>query len=111
MVRKRLCMVGAGRVGRLHTRNLTERVAHRAEVAAVVGRSRQTAEALAADYGVGVVCASLEEALARGRYDGAVITPPTFTHHALAVTALDAGLHVHLEKPMAMNLRECAEIT
>jgi hypothetical protein len=36
MARKRLCMVGAGRVGRLHTRNLSDHVGHRAEVAAIV---------------------------------------------------------------------------
>jgi predicted dehydrogenase len=57
------------------------------------------------------VCSSLDEALERGDFDGVVITTPTFTHHPLAVRALEAGLHVHLEKPMAMNLRECAAIT
>ncbi|WP_432840043.1 Gfo/Idh/MocA family oxidoreductase [Dactylosporangium sp. CA-092794] len=111
MSRKRLCMVGAGRVGRLHTRNLIERAGRRAEVAAIVDPSLDTAGKLAADYAVGAVYATLEEALAHGPYDGAVITTPTFTHRALAVAALDAGLHVHLEKPMAMNLDECAGIT
>ncbi len=110
MRKKRLCMVGAGRVGRLHTRNITERVGHRAEVAAIVDPDRRTAEELAGDYDVSVVCSSLDEALEGGDFDGVVITTPTFTHHPLAVRALDAGLHVHLEKPMAMNLRECAEI-
>jgi predicted dehydrogenase len=57
------------------------------------------------------VCSSLQEALERADVDGVVITTPTFTHHRIAVQALDAGLPVHLEKPMAMNLRECAEIT
>ena len=111
MAKKRLCMVGAGRVGRLHTRSIAERVGHRAEVAALCDPSRQTAEELAADYGIGLVCSSLEEALERATYDGVVITTPTFTHHALALTAVEAGLHVHLEKPMAMNLLECEEIS
>lgn len=103
-------MVGAGRVGRLHTRNLAERVGHLAEVTALVDPTQLVAEALAADYGIGVVCGSLEEALQRGTYDGVVITTPTFTHHQLAMTAIEAGLHVHLEKPMAMNLVECRDI-
>jgi predicted dehydrogenase len=111
MARKRLCMVGAGRVGRLHTRNLTEHVGHPAEIAAIVDPERRTAEDLATEYAVPLVCSSLDEALERGEFDGVVITTPTFTHHPLAVQALDAGLHVHLEKPMAMNLRECAAIT
>jgi predicted dehydrogenase len=111
MARKRLCMVGAGRVGRLHTRNITEHVGHRAEIAAIVDPDRRIAEELAADHDVPVVCSSLDEALERGGLDGVVITTPTFTHHPLAVQALSAGLPVHLEKPMAMNLRECADIT
>jgi predicted dehydrogenase len=110
-VSKRICMVGAGRVGRLHTRSIMERLGHRARVTAIVDPSREVAEELARDYGVEVVCSSLEEALERGVYDGVVITTPTFTHHALALTALAAGLHVHLEKPMAMNVVECREIT
>lgn len=109
-MRKRVCMVGAGRVGRLHTRSIVERLGHRAEVTALVDPARAVAYELAAEYGVPLVCGSLEEALERGEYDGVVITTPTFTHHPLALTALAAGLHVHLEKPMAMNLRECAEI-
>jgi myo-inositol 2-dehydrogenase/D-chiro-inositol 1-dehydrogenase/scyllo-inositol 2-dehydrogenase (NAD+) len=111
MAKKRLCMVGAGRVGRLHTRNITERVGNRAEVTAIVDPDRGIAEGLAADYDVSVVCSSLDKALERGVFDGVVITTPTFTHHPLAVRALDAGLPVHLEKPMAMNLRECADIS
>jgi myo-inositol 2-dehydrogenase/D-chiro-inositol 1-dehydrogenase/scyllo-inositol 2-dehydrogenase (NAD+) len=111
MAKKRICMVGAGRVGRLHTRNIIEHVGHRAEITAIVDPVRPIAEELAADYGVAVVCSSLDEALERGDVDGVVITTPTFTHHPLAVQALDAGLSVHLEKPMAMNLRECVDIT
>ena len=111
MATKRLCMVGAGRVGRLHTRSITEHVGHRAEVTAICDPSRELGAELAADYGVPLVCASLEEALERGTYDGVVITTPTFTHHPLALTAIRAGLHVHLEKPMAMTLVECAAIS
>ena len=111
MVRKRVCMVGAGRVGRLHTRSITEHLGHRAEVTALVDPSRVVADELAAEYEVPRVHASLGEALEAGEFDGVVITTPTFTHRDLAVTALDAGLHVHLEKPMAMNLAECHDIT
>lgn len=108
---KRVCMVGAGRVGRLHTRSIDEHLGHRAEVTAIVDPDQGLADQLAGDYGVPATYASLEDALAADAFDGAVITTPTFTHRDLAVTALDAGLHVHLEKPMAMNLAECHDIT
>lgn len=110
MTRKRICMVGAGRVGRLHTRNLHDRLGRRAEVVAVVDPAVDVAQALATDYGIAQVHDSLDEALGSGSFDGAVVTTPTFTHRDLAVAALDHGLHVHLEKPMAMNLQECRDI-
>jgi myo-inositol 2-dehydrogenase/D-chiro-inositol 1-dehydrogenase/scyllo-inositol 2-dehydrogenase (NAD+) len=80
-------------------------------VTAICDPSRDIAAELAREYGVGLVCETLDEALERGTYDGVVITTPTFTHHPIALTAVAAGLHVHLEKPMAMNLLECAEIS
>lgn len=111
MVMKRVCMIGAGRVGRLHTHSITEHLGHRARVSAVCDPNTQLAAELADEYGVQLAVASFDEALAGGGYDGVVITTPTFTHRDLAVQALDAGLHVHLEKPMAMNLAECADVT
>lgn len=111
MSRKRICMVGAGRVGRLHTGNLVRRVGDRAEVTAICDPSVGVAQELAADVGVTAVYPSLAEALREQAFDGVVVTTPTFTHRDEAVLALEAGLHVHLEKPMAMNLAECRDIT
>jgi len=108
---KRVCMVGGGRVGQLHSAGISRHLSHRARVTALVEPVAQVAEKLAAELGGIPVHASLDEALASGQYDGAVITTPTFTHRDLAVTALEAGLDVHLEKPMAMNLVECADIS
>lgn len=103
-------MVGAGRVGRLHTSNLAEQLGGRARVTALVDPDVQAAGRLAAEFAVAKTYGSLAQALADQSFDGAVITTPTFTHRDLAVTALEAGLDVHLEKPMAMNLVECAAI-
>jgi myo-inositol 2-dehydrogenase / D-chiro-inositol 1-dehydrogenase len=111
MSRKRICMVGAGRVGRLHTGNLTRRVGDRAEVAAVCDPSADVAQVLADDFAVPTVYPSLADALREQSFDAVVITTPTFTHRDEAVRALEAGLHVHLEKPMAMNLAECRDIS
>ncbi|HEY0238284.1 MAG TPA: Gfo/Idh/MocA family oxidoreductase [Friedmanniella sp.] len=111
MSRKRICMVGAGRVGRLHTGNLVRRVGDRAEVTAICDPGAAVAQELASDFGVPAVYPSLAEALREQAFDGVVITTPTFTHRDEAVLALEAGLHVHLEKPMAMNLAECRDIT
>lgn len=108
---KRVCMVGAGRVGRLHAGSITRHLSNRARVTALVEPVAEVGAKLAGELGGVPVHASLDAALASGEFDGVVITTPTFTHRDLAVTALDAGLDVHLEKPMAMNLVECADVT
>ena len=42
--------------------------------------------------------------------DAVVIATPTRTHHALALRALDRGLHVFVEKPLAASAAECEEL-
>ncbi len=108
---KRVCMVGAGRVGRLHTTTISRHLGSRAKVTALVDPDEETARKLADEFGVEHVHTTLEHALVSGEFDGVVITTPTFTHRDLALQAFAAGLDIHLEKPMAMNVVECAEIS
>lgn len=42
--------------------------------------------------------------------DLVVISSPNFVHREMAVTALDAGKHVFLEKPMGVSREECDQI-
>ena len=42
--------------------------------------------------------------------DAVVISTPTKTHYALAKQALEAGLHVFVEKPLATSVQQCAEL-
>lgn len=47
------------------------------------------------------------EMIAAGRLDIVSIATPPSTHAALAIAALDAGINVLVEKPMAPSLEEC----
>lgn len=108
--RVRFCLVGAGRAGRVHANSIAGHLAG-AEIAAFVDADRQALQRTAADFGVAAAHVSLEEALdAGGAFDVVVITTPTFTHAELACTAAQAGKHVFLEKPMALDLAECDRI-
>ncbi len=45
-----------------------------------------------------------------GRVDAVAIATPVATHHAIAARALDAGLHVWVEKPMAASAAEAEDL-
>lgn len=102
----RICLIGAGRAGRVHAHSLARHVAGARLAAIVDGAAEATAKAQA-DFGIETSFASVEEALDWGRFDAVVITTPTFTHCDFAVAAARAGKHVFVEKPMALTLGEC----
>jgi len=53
--------------------------------------------------------ASAEEMLDSGLVDVVVVSTPPHTHHYWAMEALRRGIHVVLEKPMALTAEECDE--
>jgi predicted dehydrogenase len=105
----RICMVGAGRVGKNHTRSIVEHVPG-GNVVALVDPMSEVRQATASEFGIEDHYDTLEMALEKVDFEAVVITTPTPTH--LPLTALAAGhkKHVFLEKPMALNLLECDAI-
>jgi myo-inositol 2-dehydrogenase/D-chiro-inositol 1-dehydrogenase/scyllo-inositol 2-dehydrogenase (NAD+) len=107
----RICLVGAGRAGKVHANSIANYIPS-ARLGAIVDAVPETRQQVGASYGIetGGQFASLEDALQSADFDAVVITTPTFTHAALAKMAAGAGKHVFLEKPMALNLVECDAI-
>jgi predicted dehydrogenase len=105
----RVCLVGAGRVARVHANSLVRHIPA-AHVVALVDPSREILNETGGMYGIDTRYASFGDALSDCDFDAVVITTPTFTHAELAVAAANAGKHVLLEKPMAMTLAECDAI-
>ena len=106
----KICMIGAGRVGRQHSTTFTRSIAA-ARVTALVDPVPAALEALGTEFGIQARFASLEQALDQADFDAVVITTPTPTHALLAVQAANHRKHVFLEKPMALTLEECDQIT
>ncbi len=105
----RICMLGAGRVGRLHSGTITRYVPD-ATITALVDPAADILEKTGDDFGIDHRYGSLEEALDKASFDAVIITTPTFTHRQLAVVAADRGKHIFLEKPMALSLVACDQI-
>lgn len=105
----RICLVGAGRAGRVHANSIARHIPA-ARLAAVVESATETRDNAAADFGIAQAFADLDAALDFGQFDAVVITTPTFTHRDFAVAAAQAGKHVFVEKPMALSLEECDDM-
>lgn len=81
------------------------RLDKRAELSAVYDQDRDNAAGVAARYGIPVATDSLSDFFAADLDAVAICTSP-WSHSELAIEALDCGLHVLTEKPMAMNAAE-----
>ena len=102
------CVVGCGRAGMVHARNLS---AGRIPAARLVALSDPSPAALAgvgAELGVPNGFARSQQALADSEVDALVVAAPSAFHKEIVVAAAQAGKHVFCEKPMAMDSRECA---
>lgn len=104
--RVRVCMIGAGRVGKLHSGTI-RRYVPGADVVAIVDPAVDVRNETAAEFGIMAQYDTLEEALDKSDFDAVIITTPTFTHCNLTVMAAQQGKHVFCEKPMALTLAEC----
>lgn len=102
----RVCLVGAGRVAKVHANSLVNHVPD-GELAAIVDPDLDTLNATSDQFSVEKRFTSLEDALGGADFEAVVITTPTFTHANLAVAAAQSKKHILLEKPMALNLEEC----
>jgi len=59
------------------------------------------------DLGDIAIYTDFEKMLAEQKLDAVSITLPTFMHRDFTVKALESGLHVLCEKPMAMDVEQC----
>ncbi|MDX1415135.1 MAG: Gfo/Idh/MocA family oxidoreductase [Candidatus Promineifilaceae bacterium] len=76
------------------------------ELVAVVNHRPDSMAAFAADFHIPRQYATIEALLADGDVDAISINTPNYLHAPQTIAALEAGVHVLVEKPMAMNAEE-----
>jgi myo-inositol 2-dehydrogenase / D-chiro-inositol 1-dehydrogenase len=96
-------IIGAGRIGNVHARTLTTRIAQ-AVVRAVTDVNPQAAHELADRCGVERVAGSAAEIISDPGIDAVLICSSTDTHADLVVEAAGAGKHIFCEKPIDHTL-------
>jgi predicted dehydrogenase len=97
----RVAVLGAGHLGRIHTRLMSAR--DDVELVGIVEphaetRARVAAEFLCAGY------ADVQEIVQR--IDAALVVTPTQYHHDVALPLLEQGIHCFIEKPITFSVDE-----
>jgi len=82
----------------------------RFELAALAEPSQTVLAALGARYGIAGLHADYRSLLDAGSVDALVVCSPAGTHAEVVIAALDAGLHVLVEKPMCITLADADAI-
>jgi len=100
----RVAAIGVGSLGRHHGRNYAELAAEgRVEMIGVCDANAETAAGIAADNN----CSSFTDwCELLGKVHAVSIATPTETHCEIACAFLESGVHVLVEKPIALTLEE-----
>jgi predicted dehydrogenase len=99
-----VAIIGPGKVAHTHAQAVAA-LPH-AELVAVCGRDPERTAAFAAQYGARPYT-DLAATLRDPRVQAALICTPHPQHAAQAVAAAEAGVHVLVEKPLAVTTAEC----
>ena len=106
----RVAIIGAGNFAKsMHLPNL-QRLSDRYVIQAIMSRTGANAESIAREFSASYATTSYQEVLDDQEVDAVIITTRHNLHKEMVLQALQAGKHVLVEKPLAMNESELEEI-
>lgn len=106
----RVGVVGGGLVAQAEHLPYLAALRERFTIVALAEPSQAVREALGTRYGISGLHADYRSMLDAGGLDAVVICSPAATHAEVVLGALDAGLHVLVEKPMCITLEDADAI-
>ncbi len=106
----KLALLGCGDVAQRDYLPEMHRLAGRAEIVAVCGRTPDRAREVAARYEIPAWYDDLDRMLAESDGDAVINLTPIQTHTETTLAAFAAGKHVYSEKPVATSLDEARRI-
>ncbi|MBC7223588.1 MAG: Gfo/Idh/MocA family oxidoreductase [Anaerolineae bacterium] len=102
-----MALVGAGRIARVHARNITDLPGCR--LVGVYDPDPEQVRRFARDFSIAAF-ASLEDLWASPEVDAVAVCSPLFAHRDHVVGAARAGKHIFCEKPIALTLDQADEM-
>jgi len=103
----RVAVIGVGSMGKNHVRVYSE--LPDAQLVAVSDTNPEVAAAVGGQYGAAAYT-NYQEMLEAEKPEAVSIAVPTALHHEVALVALEAGVHILIEKPIAATLEQGREI-
>ncbi|MFD1362432.1 inositol 2-dehydrogenase [Lentibacillus salinarum] len=104
----RCAVIGAGRLGMVHAKNIAERVKG-AELTAVVTSRQESARKAASELGVDWWTDEPQEVFDSPDIDAVIIASPSPTHAELIIQAARRNKHIFVDKPITETLEEADE--
>lgn len=80
------------------------------EVTAICSNRKQHAHEVAARYRIPNIYDDYQELFADRQIDAVTLAVPPFLHHPMALAAMEAGLHLLVEKPLARTAAEARDL-
>ena len=103
----KIAFAGAGYIINIHAKAARN---NGAELTAVVEKFIDKMEPFARKFRIKKQYETVEQMLSVGGVDALVIGTPNFLHAPQAIAELEAGVHVMVEKPMAMSVAEAEKM-
>jgi predicted dehydrogenase len=102
----RVGVIGVGAMGKSHAEAILQGHIPRATLAAVA----DAAPALLAAFPQVRQFTSAKEMIHSGEVDAVIIATPHYSHTTIGIEALEAGLHVLVEKPISVHKADCERL-
>ncbi|MFN4285587.1 MAG: Gfo/Idh/MocA family protein [Lacibacter sp.] len=102
----RFAIIGCGRIAQRHA----EHISNKAQLAAVCDVVPEKADALAQKYHTNAYYSISDLLNNRNEFDVLSVCTPNGLHAEHSIMALNAGVHVLCEKPMALTVADCGRM-
>ena len=104
----RLAFCGTGYIAKIHAAAAAKLAD--VEIVAVADPFKAQREEFAKKHTIKRQYDDLKDLIADGDVDAISINTPNYLHAPLSIAALNAGIHVMVEKPMAINVAESLQM-
>jgi len=103
----RIAFAGTGYINKIHARAAQN---CGAELVAVVNHKAESMATFSKEFGIPRQYETMEALLKDGNVDALIVATPNYLHAPQTIAALNAGVHVMVEKPMSMNAPEAEQM-